>query len=138
MKGDKEKDQYVTQSDFTAELKSLRADFKEEFLEIKEQMQPLANLDTIIYRNTLKIIFSVLIPLGGVLVYWVHTDLERSQTRIASLEAVNFTPTNEIVLTQIANLLEKQSEKDKPSEKNQKNKSSLKSKNKPRQRLKGR
>ncbi len=103
-----EKDQYVTQNDFKAAL-----------LEIKEQMQPLANLDAMIFKNILKVTLFVLIPLGGTLIWWIDRELDQNQTHIASLEAVNFTPTNEILLTKMTNFLEayNKSEKNKISSK---------------------
>lgn len=88
------KDQYVSQNDF-----------REVLLEIKEQMHPLANLDAMIFRNILKIILSVLIPLGGALIWWIDRELDQNQIRIAALEAINFTPSNQILLERVDALL---------------------------------
>ena len=63
----------VTQNDFKSELKSLRLEFKEALFDLhkgiqeqihslQEQMKPLAHLDTIIFRNTLKVMLAVGLP----------------------------------------------------------------------------
>ncbi len=114
-----EKTEYqpVTQSDFKNELKALRLEFKEALIDLNkgiqeqihalhEKMRPLDNLDTIIFKNTLRVMLSVLIPLGGVLVWWIDREIDQNQIRISRIEEAGFTSNHQIVLTKVNALLD--------------------------------
>ena len=80
-------------------------------------MEPLAHLDTIIFRNTLKVMLAVGLPFAGFLFWWIDRDFdkiqlsihqanEQNQARIARLEDINLTPTNQILLTKVSEFLD--------------------------------
>ncbi len=109
----KKKEEYVTQSDFKTELKFIRADFKEALVSLKDKIQVLENLP----RTILKTQVTMILLLGGFLFWLIDRDFEKiqlsieqynqqNQARLDRLEEINFTPTNQILLTKVNDFLD--------------------------------
>ncbi len=112
--------QPVTQGEFKSELQAIRTDFKEAIFALKEKMQPLENLNTIIFKNMLILIgplYLFALGLTGFLFWIIDRDFgkmqasfnqsyEYNQSRISALEAISLTPTNQVILTEIRELLD--------------------------------
>lgn len=115
---------FVTQDDFKNELKSMRLDFKEAIIDLnqgiqgqiqalQDKMEPLAHLNSTIFKNMLGMTF----VLGGALFWLIDRDFdkiqlsinqynEQNQARLARLEEISLTPSHQILLTKVGEFLD--------------------------------